>query len=65
MTTYSLEDLAEAKDELKMQNARWENYSGNNPNKFYTHIEEAKPRETRTLTELGNCNLNTHHQVGF
>lgn len=57
MTTYSLEDLAEAKAELQIQNARWENYSGNNPNKFYTQIEEAKLKVYLIETELKQSGL--------
>lgn len=57
MTTYSLDDLAEAKAELKMQNARWENYSGNNPNKFHTQIESARLKVHLIEAELKQSGL--------
>lgn len=46
----ALEDLDAAKAELARWNARWENYSGNNPDKFQTDIRNARD-EVERLTE--------------
>lgn len=47
---YTLEDHKAAKAELEALNKTWENYSGNNPNKFQTSIREARAK-VRTIEE--------------
>ncbi|OAD82127.1 hypothetical protein ATN89_21805 [Comamonas thiooxydans] len=44
MPLYTLEDHIAAKASLDSLNAKWDNYSGNNPNKFRADIEAAKAR---------------------
>jgi len=39
---YTLAEYSEAKAKLEALKARWENYSGNNPNKFQADIAIAK-----------------------
>ena len=39
---YTLNDYKAAKVELERLNQQWENYSGNNPNKFQTSIAAAR-----------------------
>lgn len=41
---YTLEDYGTAKAELDTLNAKWEQYSGNNPNKYRTDVEKAKAK---------------------
>lgn len=43
-TPYTLEDLAAAKAELGRLERAWDNYSGNNPNKYRSRIETARVR---------------------
>ena len=38
---YTLEDLEKAKERLASLERSWENYSGNNPNKFRTRLRDA------------------------
>lgn len=39
---YTLEDLEKAKAELAVHQKRWENYDGNNPNKYQADIKNAQ-----------------------
>ncbi|MEW6613015.1 MAG: hypothetical protein ACOY5C_12270 [Pseudomonadota bacterium] len=39
---YSLRDYEEAKAELEQWKKRWENYSGNNPNKYQADIKAVR-----------------------
>jgi hypothetical protein len=41
---YTIEDLNQAKEELDSWNRRWENYSGNNPNKYQSDIRMARSK---------------------
>lgn len=41
---YTLNDYKKAKVELERLNQQWENYSGNNPNKFQTSIAAARSK---------------------
>lgn len=41
---YTLDDYNAAKDKLQALNQRWENYSGNNPDKYRTSITEAEAK---------------------
>lgn len=41
---YTLDDHAAAKTELEVLNNKYENYSGNNPNRFRADIETAKAK---------------------
>lgn len=41
---YTLEDYAKAKAELICWNERWDNYTGNNPDKYQTDIRDAARR---------------------
>lgn len=43
MTHYSLEDHAQAISALALLKEKWENYSGNNPNKFRADMESERP----------------------
>lgn len=56
MTGYTLDDHAKASQDLAHLQERWENYSGNNPNKYRAEIEAAKAvltRIERSLKEAG------------
>jgi hypothetical protein len=44
MTTYTLQDYESAKADLESLNAKWENYSGNNPDKYRASIQDAQVR---------------------
>ena len=41
---YTLQDLKEAKDQLVVWRQRWDNYSGNNPNKYKSDIKIASSK---------------------
>jgi hypothetical protein len=41
---YSLQDLDDARAELKRWQERWENYDGNNPNKYQADIRIARQK---------------------
>jgi exonuclease VII small subunit len=47
---YTLEDLEKAQAELDAHLKRWENYGGNNPNKYQANIRNAQSR-VRSITE--------------
>ncbi len=40
----AFDDLKKAEEELKLWEAKWENYDGNNPNKLDSEIEDARIR---------------------
>lgn len=64
--TVSLEDLEAAKAELQRIEDRWENYSGNNPNKFVAQRDAARSRVasiTRTLKAQGDLPLTEHEAL--
>lgn len=44
MARYTLKDLEAAKTELEIWQQRWNNYSGNNPDKYQTDIRLARQR---------------------
>lgn len=44
MATYTLQDLEKARIDLQKWIDRFENYSGNNPNKYQTDIKSARQR---------------------
>jgi hypothetical protein len=44
MTSYTLDDLNAATEALEAALAKWERYSGNNPDKFRTEIDNARVR---------------------
>lgn len=46
-----LEKLHEAREKLALANGRWENYDGNNPNKYQAEIADARA-EVHTLESL-------------
>ena len=46
---YTLDDLKKAKEKLDFWNKKWDNYSGNNPNKYQSDIKSAR-REIDTIT---------------
>lgn len=57
---YTLEDYENAKAELASWNERWENYSGNNPDKYQADIKaaERKVRDIeRYLKDIGVLEL--------
>lgn len=47
---YTLKDYEDAKAELARWNDRWDNYSGNNPNKYKTDIKNAE-RNVREIEQ--------------
>lgn len=57
MTHYSLEDHAQATSALAQLKEKWENYSGNNPNKFRAAMESAKAKLLTISTELKAAGL--------
>ena len=52
MPSHTLEDYVAAKVEFDAMNARWENYSGNNQNKYRADIEAARAKVHLVETEL-------------
>lgn len=44
MTNYTLADLEAAKEELAAWNKRFDDYSGNNPNKYQADIKSARAK---------------------
>ena len=50
---YTLEDYEKARAELTLWNERWDNYTGNNPDKYQTDIRDAarKVREIKQYLE--------------
>ncbi|WP_326543994.1 hypothetical protein [Pseudorhodoferax sp.] len=52
MPLYTLDDHTAAKANLDSLNTKWDNYSGNNPNKFRADIEAAKAKLHSIETEL-------------
>ncbi|WP_429209915.1 hypothetical protein [Aeromonas veronii] len=48
---YTLKDLEEAKANLERCQKRWENYDGNNPNKYRAQIKEAQS-QVRLITDF-------------
>lgn len=65
-TKVSLQDLETAKAELQRVDDRWENYSGNNPNKFVSQRGAARSRVeslTRTLKAQGDLPLTGHEAL--
>lgn len=49
---YTLDDYKAAKVELERLNQQWENYSGNNPNKFQTNMAAARSKVRAIETTL-------------
>ncbi|WP_442775895.1 hypothetical protein [Sphaerotilus montanus] len=52
MPLYILEEYIAAKATLDSLNAKWDNYSGNNPDKFRADIEAARAKLHSIETEL-------------
>lgn len=52
MPIYTLEDYIAAKAALDSLNAKWDNHSGNNPDKFRASIEAARAKLHSIETEL-------------
>lgn len=52
MPPYTLEDYSVAKAALESLSTKWENYSGNNPNKYRAEIEAAKAKLYAVETDL-------------
>lgn len=48
---YTLKDLEEAKTNLERCQKRWENYDGNNPNKYQADIKAAQS-QVRLITDF-------------
>ena len=57
MTGYTLDDHAEAAQDLARLQEKWENYSGNNPNKYRAESEAAKAALTRIGRALKEAGL--------
>lgn len=63
---YTLEGLEKARAELKRLEAAWENYSGNNPNKYQSQIKSARTMVgviESTLKANGTLPLTEHEQL--
>lgn len=63
---YTLEGLEKARAELKRLEAAWENYSGNNPNKYQSQIKSARTMVRvieSTLKANGTLPLTEHEQL--
>jgi hypothetical protein len=52
MPPYTLEDYDAANAKLDALNKKWENYTGNNPNKYRADIEESKAQKHLIEVEL-------------
>ncbi len=62
----TLEDLEAAKAELARCEARWENYSGNNPQKHQTLLADARQRVrqiTQALKASGDLLRSPHEEL--
>jgi len=44
---YTLEAYEKARAELPLWNERWDNYTGNNPDKYQTDIRDAARKDER------------------
>jgi hypothetical protein len=63
---FSVADLDAARAELQRIEQRWENYSGNNPNKFVSDLNAARSKVaavTRTLKAQGDLPLTPHEEL--
>lgn len=49
---YTLADLEQAKAERRAVEARWDNYSGNNPNKFHSERNDAQAKVDKIEAHL-------------
>ena len=49
---YTHKDLEAARDELRDWKKRWENYSGNNPNKYQSELRSAREKVRRIESYL-------------
>jgi hypothetical protein len=52
MTTHTLQDYESAKAGLESLNAKWENYSGNNPDNCRASIQDAQARVSEITSVL-------------
>lgn len=57
MTSYTLDDHLQATQKLELLHEKWENYSGNNPNKFRADIEASKAEVYRIEQALKEAGL--------
>lgn len=57
MPPYTIEDYAAAKAKFDALNEKWENYTGNNPNKYRADIEESKAQMHLIEVELKAAGL--------
>lgn len=57
MPPYTLDDYAAATAELEALNTKWEDYSGNNPNKYRADIEAARAKLNSIEIELKESGL--------
>ncbi len=51
---YTLDDLKKAQDTLTTWSERWENYSGNNPNKYQSDLKTARAKVRHITDYLKN-----------
>ena len=65
MTTFTLADLEQAKAELASWSRRFDDYSGNNPDKYQADIRSARGRVREIETALKEAGLipKTEHEV--
>ncbi|WP_160330878.1 hypothetical protein [Xanthomonas massiliensis] len=66
MDLYTIPDLEKAKTEREAIEARWDNYSGNNPNKFHSDRNAAKAKVDLIEAHLkcsGDIPLSEHEIV--
>ena len=64
--TYTIEDLEAAKAELELYEKRWENYDGNNPDKYRASIADCRAKVAIILADLkasGAIPLTDHEQL--
>ena len=63
---YTIADLEKAKAERSAVEARWDNYSGNNPNKFHSERNAAQAKVEIIETQLkasGDIPLSEHEII--
>ncbi|HVW57357.1 MAG TPA: hypothetical protein VHC00_16895 [Rhizobiaceae bacterium] len=66
MTNYTLADLEAARDELTAWNRRFDDYTGNNPDKYQANIKSARARVREiesALKTAGAISKSEHEQI--
>ena len=63
---YSIEDYEKAKEELARWRQKWDNYSGNNPNKYQSEIKVASRKVAeieKYLKDAGDIALTENEKI--